>query len=716
MAEEKNKKPSGRRRKKPSDQDRDQPKEKRNDPETGKKLEDQLQVELEESRTKYADLFDSAPVGYLVVDRDGLVVEANLTAAAMLGKERGLLVSKPLGPYLTPGSRDSWRFHYGAVFKTGNEQQATVKLPAREEQPAMVVQLRSRPVRDRNDKVVRCRTTMTNVTALVRAEQRWKESERRFRTLAQNARDVTEQRIAQEQVAFQAQVLADVSDTVSATDNEERGNIVRMVGSTMDLTEKLKLLDLAHDSIVVNDMEGRIAFWNRGAEQTYGWTKNEAVGKICHDLLKTCFPLNPIEITARLLSQGRWNGELTHTTRSGETIIVSSRWALQRDEEGRPTGILVIDRDISQQKHAEQAMLEARRFAESVTNTVQQSLLVLDRDLKVVSANQTFYRTFQVLPEETEGHYIYEIGNRPWDIPALRTLLEGILPHDSSFEDFEVEHDFERIGRRTMLLNARRIHRETQETELILLAIVDITIRKVQERKIQEHQQQLASLTEELLFTEERERHRLAVILHDSIGQSLAFSKRELGVVQKNAPASVKDAIEYVKKQIDDAIRQTRSLTFELSPATLHTFGLEAAVEELAEQFTQREGLRCHFEATEENRPLAEQVKILLYRAARELLMNAAKHAEAPDAFIRIDRSDGQIHVVVEDNGKGFDVSRIEEMIRQKEGFGLLSIRERLTHIGGTFAIESEPGKGTKVTLTAPLHLTKRGRSRSEKP
>lgn len=474
--------------------------------------------------------------------------------------------------------------------------------------------------------------------------------------------------------------------------------------NAMKLQQQAQLLDLAHDSIVVNDMQGRIAFWSRGAEQTYGWTQQEALGQVSHELLKTRFPLNLIEITAKLLSQGRWNGELTHTTRHGETIVVSSRWALQRDEEGRPSGILVIDRDITQQKHAEQTTIEAWQFAESVTNTIQESLLVLDQDLRVVSANQTFYKAFGVSPEDTQGRLIYDLGNRQWDIPELRRLLEDILPHNSTFENYEVEHQFEHIGHRTMLLNARRIYRQSQETQMILLTIVDNTVRKEQERKIHEHQQELATLTEELLLTEERERRQLALLLHDSIGQSLAFSKREIGVLQKSATPNVREALEYVKQQIDESIRQTRDLTFELSPTTLYTFGLEAAVEELAEQFTQRGRFQCHFEATEENKPLSEQIKALLYRASRELLTNISKHAQASDVFIRIDRTDGNIRVVIEDNGKGFDLAQLEQIIHQQQGFGLFSIRERLTHVGGTFAIESKIGKGTKVTLLAPLH------------
>jgi two-component system CheB/CheR fusion protein len=103
---------------------------------------------------------------------------------------------------------------------------------------------------------------------------------------------------------------------------------------------------------------------------------------------------------------------------------------------------------------------------------------VLDADLKVVSANRNFYQIFKTKPEETEGQVVYDIGNRQWNIPKLRELLEEILPKNTSFDNFEVEHDFPHIGKRIMILNARRICGEANKTEMILLAIEDITERK----------------------------------------------------------------------------------------------------------------------------------------------------------------------------------------------------------------------------------------------
>ncbi len=479
------------------------------------------------------------------------------------------------------------------------------------------------------------------------------------------------------------------------------------------MQQQAELLNLAHDTIIVKDMEGRILFWNRGAEQTYGWTRDEAIGRIKHELLKTVYPGERTEITSRMVKDGHWNGQLTQTTRDGQTLIVSSRWALQRDEEGSPAAILEIDRDVTQQRMAEQAIAEARRFAESVIDTVREALIVLDADLRVLSANRAFYETFEVAPRDTEGKAIYEIGDRQWDLPQLRTLLEDILPHNRSFEDFEVEHRFPHIGLRTMRLNARRIRSDEERTGMILLAIRDITVAKQQEREIIRNQKQLADLTEELLLTEERERRRIAVALHDSIGQSLAFSKRELGLLRKELPEPLLEKLDRTKEQIDEAVQQTRSLTFELSPSTLYTFGLEAAIEELTEQFSRQEGFQCRLEVQDGDKPLSEQVKVLLYRATRELLINVSKHAAAQNVVIRIQRVNQSVRIEVEDDGKGFDANELESVAGKRLTFGLFSLRERLTHSRGSFDIQSIPGDGTRITMQAPLQSPPRKDSRS---
>jgi PAS domain S-box-containing protein len=132
----------------------------------------------------------------------------------------------------------------------------------------------------------------------------------------------------------------------------------------------------------------------------------------------------------------------------------------------------------------EKRLQDSLEYSDAIIATVREPLVVLDKDLRVITANRSFYRTFQVNPAETEKRLIYDLGKRQWDIPGLRELLENILPKNTSFEDFEVDHDFESIGRKTMLLNARKIYRETNHVEMILIAIEDITERKNAEEKL----------------------------------------------------------------------------------------------------------------------------------------------------------------------------------------------------------------------------------------
>ena len=135
-------------------------------------------------------------------------------------------------------------------------------------------------------------------------------------------------------------------------------------------------------------------------------------------------------------------------------------------------GAVITFTDITEYKQIKTALSEAHtHLAEAVVATVREPLLVLDANLRVVLANSAFYSTFQVAPDATQGRLLYELGNRQWDIPALRTLLNEILSHNTVFNDFAVTHSFETIGQRTLRLNARRIFGEPGLDELILLAI-----------------------------------------------------------------------------------------------------------------------------------------------------------------------------------------------------------------------------------------------------
>jgi formate hydrogenlyase transcriptional activator len=155
----------------------------------------------------------------------------------------------------------------------------------------------------------------------------------------------------------------------------------------------------------------------------------------------------------------------------------ATEWRLKEANE-------LLQAQIAERNRAEEIFAEAQKYTESIVETIREPLIVLTPDLRVITANHSFYGTFQVTPEETEGRFVYSLGNHAWDISSLRELLEKIIPQNTHFNDFEVDHEFPVIGRRTMLLNARRIYREGQGTDRILLALEDITDQKKSEEAL----------------------------------------------------------------------------------------------------------------------------------------------------------------------------------------------------------------------------------------
>jgi two-component system, chemotaxis family, CheB/CheR fusion protein len=185
--------------------------------------------------------------------------------------------------------------------------------------------------------------------------------------------------------------------------------------------------------------------------------------------------------------------------RTGEVLGDDDRTYIRRilpyrTSDDRIDGVVVTFTDITERKLGEQEVQRAREFAESIVETVREPLLVLTADLQVRSANRSFYQTFNVTREATEGRMIYDLGNRQWDIPKLRELLDEILPADKQLTDFEVEQEFEQIGRRTMLLNARQL----DSVQLILLAIEDITERRHAEAELETAHQHTSDILESI--------------------------------------------------------------------------------------------------------------------------------------------------------------------------------------------------------------------------
>ncbi len=256
------------------------------------------------------------------------------------------------------------------------------------------------------------------------------------------------------------------------------------------------------DAVIVTDAKGRVTMMNPIAEGLTGWRENEALGKPLAQVFRIINEETRAEVenpVARVLRQGIVLGLANHTVliaRDGREIPIADSGAPVRNQRGKIAGVVLVFRDQTKERQIQNIIREARDFAESIVATVREPLVVLDANLRVIAANQSFYRTFRVSPAETDGRPIYELGNRQWDIPQLRTLLEKILPQNTHLDDFVVEHQFEHIGQRTMLLNARRLRHVNVQAPMILLAIEDITERQRAEIELQKSEERYRHISE----------------------------------------------------------------------------------------------------------------------------------------------------------------------------------------------------------------------------
>lgn len=241
---------------------------------------------------------------------------------------------------------------------------------------------------------------------------------------------------------------------------------------------------------------------------------------------------------------------------------------------------------------------------------------------------------------------------------------------------------------------------EGEEGPLAVAFVADVTARRESEARIQAYKSALQQMAFDAALAEERQRRRIAADLHDNIGQSLALAMLRFKTAQAagGQGGELAEGIALVERALADM----RSLTFELSPPVLYDLGLPAALAWLGEQFEERHDLRVAVHVREPLQRLADQTAAVLFRAVRELLTNVVKHAQAPAAAVRLASPGSTFVVEVEDRGVGFDTSRLEDYGATR-GFGLFSVREQVTQLGGTLRATSAAGSGTKVELRIPL-------------
>ena len=354
-------------------------------------------------------------------------------------------------------------------------------------------------------------------------------------------------------------------------------------------------------------------------------------------------------------------------------------------------------------KRAEVKTQKARSYAENIIETVRDPLLVLDEDLKLLSANRSFYKTFKVTPRETLGKLIYDLGNRQWDIPRLRILLEEILPKQTNIGNFEVEHDFPTVGHKIMRLNARQIHQEVVGKKMILLAVEDITRFKRLEREQKNILSMFAHDMKNAAITSEGFLSRLIS------GKAGALAKKQQDYLE-----IIRDELKRLSQFISDFMELARFEAKEYKPI-LASCNIQAEIRKSieADQLeAQKKKITISIEPQETMLPMINADVDKIGRVIRNLLGNAIKYTgEGGTITVKLSDRGNEILVSFIDTGIGIPKDRVPHIFeafyrvsRDSKGSGLgLSIAKTIIEgHAGKIWVESAPAKGSVFSFTLP--------------
>ncbi|WP_236630609.1 CheR family methyltransferase, partial [Aphanizomenon flos-aquae] len=389
-------------------------------------------------------------------------------------------------------------------------------------------------------------------------------------------------------------------------------------------------------------------------------------------------------------------------------------------------GAVVVLVDIDELKHSTDQLTAARNYSEAIVDTVRQSLVVLDADLRVVTANQFFYDTFRVVREETEDHLIYEIGNGQWDISQLRSLLEDVITYQTQFQDVEVEHIFEQIGHKVMRLNARQMPHIGDDL-LILLVIEDITKQKQFEaERIQLLEQEQSARTAAETANRAKDdflsilSHELRNPLNSLLGWSTLLRHKKLDEARtEQALAAIERAAQAQNLLIMDLLDVSRissgSMRLDVQPIKLIPV-ISAAIE-VVNLSAESKNIQIQSRLDSSSYTIVGD-PIRLQQVIWNLLSNSIKFTPPGGRIdISLNYSDFQAEIQVKDTGKGissdflpyvFDRFRQSDGTKTKSnpglGLGLAIVRHLVELHGGTISATS-PGEDQGSTFTVRLPL-----------
>ena len=596
---------------------------------------------VEAERQRYQELFDFAPDGYLVTDRQGMIREANRAAAALLGGEPEALVGKPLAVYVVDRDKRVLSRLLSGIQDSSATTVDMVMQPRAGHR--FVAEISVAPIRDRGG----CATGI-----------RWL------------LRDVSELR----------------SMASALRDNEERLRL---------MTDSLPVM------ISYVDAEQHYQFNNARYEEWFDIPINSLRGRHVRDVIgKEAYDSVRKHIEAALRGEPRkFEGQMPLGGAGVRNVRID--YVPHRDGQGNVLGFYALVTDLTGWRETEDALREERDFVSTLLQTSSALIVVLDGEGRVVRFNRACEELSGYRFDEMKKKGIWQLipPEQRQDVKTVFAALMGGESHNT-FENDWMTKDW---VRRRIAWSNTAVRDGGGALKYVVSTGIDITARQMAETALRQNREELRSLTARLLAAEEDERRRLSRELHDSVNQSLGMLAVEAELLmEKTVPASeLRRDLEGYRNRILELSESVRRLAYELHPAILDDLGLAVALRSYVDDFARRTGVRVILTTRNVPRSLPKGIASCFYRIAQESLANAAKHSRSSRITVRLAACHSGYWLMIRDFGRGFDAETVKD---HRRGLGLVSMEERARLEGGRLDLRTSPGQGTHIRVWLPLH------------
>jgi PAS domain S-box-containing protein len=465
-----------------------------------------------------------------------------------------------------------------------------------------------------------------------------------------------------------------------------------------DITERKRTVDArlrlaavvesSEDAVISKNLDGVITTWNAGAEHIFGYTEEEVVGQPITILI-------PPELRGeenRILEKLRAGESIKHyetirVTKADRKLFVSLSISPLKDSTGRIVGGSKIARDVTDRKLAEDALRESEERFRLVANAAPVMIWMSGLDKQPTYFNQ-LWLDFTGLSETDLQNGLAGIVH-PDDYPQCHEVYcRGFDQRQPFTKECRLRrHD----GKYRWILDigVPRFHKDGSFAGYIG-SCIDVTDQKLAE-------QARSDMTRKLVEAQEQERARIARELHDDINQRLAMLALELEQLKEN-PSEIENRVQELRKQTIDISNDVQAISHDLHSSQLEYLGAVAGMKSWCKEFGKRQ--RMEIDCRHDVRgTLPPEIGLCLFRVLQEALHNAAKHSGVKRIEVELHEDSGEIHLIVRDLGRGFDV----EAVKQSKGLGLTSMRERVRLVNGTILIRSTPQRGTTIQVGVPL-------------